>query len=89
MILLEFSREEIIKFLTKGDIYEIRTVEYYETYNEYHNRVVDERRIMEIAYPKEIPFENFISNKTTYTELIPWGIQSVFNRELKAKLLGL
>jgi len=89
MAALEFSRKEMIEFLTKDDIYEVRTVDYYETYSQYHNRVVDEKRTMEIAYSKEIPFENFIANKTTYSTLIEWNIETVFGREMKAKLLNL
>ena len=89
MIHLSFTSHQMREFLTKNDVYEIRTVEYYETYSQYHNRVVDEKRTMEIAYPKEIPFDNFIAGKTSYTELVDWSVTSVFERELKAKLLNL
>jgi hypothetical protein len=88
-MMLEFSRIEMVAFLTKDDVYEIRTVEYYETYSEYHNRVVDVKREMEIAYPKEIPFEKFIANKSTRTQLIEWSIESVFNKKIKTKSLEL
>jgi hypothetical protein len=77
------------EFLTKNGVYEIRTVEYYETYSQYHNKTVDEKRTMEIAYPKEIPFDNFIAGKSSYTDLIDWSLTSVFERELKARLLKL
>ncbi len=88
MAVLEFSRSEMIKFLTK-DRYEVIIVDYYESCNEYHNIVVDRKRTMEIAYSREIPFDNFIANKTTYNDLIDWSIEAVFMREMKAKLLEL
>jgi hypothetical protein len=89
MIHLSFTPHQMREFLTKNGVYEIRTVEYYETYSEYHNKTVDEKRTMEIAYPKEIPFDNFIAGKSSYTDLIDWSLTSVFERELKARLLKL
>ena len=89
MIHLSFTPHQMREFLTKNDVYEIRTVEYYETYTQYHNRVVDEKRTMEIAYPKEIPFDNFIAGKETYTDLVDWSLRFVFERELKTRLLKL
>jgi regulatory protein YycH of two-component signal transduction system YycFG len=77
------------EFLTKNDVYEIKIVEYYEAYNEYHNRVVEEKRTMEIAYPKQIPFDNFIAAKEGYTDLVEWSLTSVFEREMVEKLLQL
>ncbi len=89
MIQLSFTPHQMREFLTKNGVYEIRTVEYYETYSQYHNKTVDEKRTMEIAYPKEIPFDNFIAGKSSYTDLIDWSLTSVFERELKARLLKL
>jgi len=89
MIHLSFTPHQMREFLTKNGVYEIRTVEYYETYSQYHNKTVDEKRTMEIAYPKEILFDNFIAGKSSYTDLIDWSLTSVFERELKARLLKL
>ena len=89
MIHLSFTPHQMREFLTKNDVYEIRTVEYYETYNEYHNRVVEEKRTMEIVYPKQIPFDNFIAGKEGYTDLVEWSLTSVFEREMIEKLLQL
>jgi hypothetical protein len=86
---LTFTPHRMREFLTKNDLYEIRTVEYYETYSQYHNRVVDEKRTMEIAYPKEIPFKIFIADKSSYNDLVYWSLTSVFRRELETKLLNL
>ena len=88
MIQLTFTRDEIIKFLNKTEIYDIRTVSVLNTYTEWHNKVVDEEVQIEIAWPKDIPLENFLANKT-YHQLADWTLNSVFIRELKIKLLAL
>lgn len=88
MIQLTFTRDEIIKFLNKTEIYNIETVSVPNTYNVYHNRVVEEEVQIEIVWPKDIPLENFLANKT-YFQLTEWTLNSVFNRELKIKLLDL
>ena len=89
MIHLSFTPHQMREFLTKNDVYEIKIVEYYEAYNEYHNRVDEEKRTMEIAYPKQIPFDNFIAGKEGYTDLVEWSLTSVFEREMIEKLLQL
>lgn len=88
MIQLMFTRDEIIKFLNKTKTYDIKIVPVINTYTEWHNKVVDEEVLIEIAWPKDIPLENFLANKT-YHQLANWTINSVFTRELKIKLLSL
>lgn len=88
MIQLTFTRDEIIKFLNKTEIYNIETVSVLNTYAEYHNKVVDKDVQIEIAWPKDLPLENFLANKT-YFQLTEWTLNAVFNRELKYKLLDL
>lgn len=88
MVQLTFTRDEIIKFLNKTEIYNIETVSVPNTYTEYHNKVVDEDVQIEIAWPKDLPLENFLANKT-YFQLTEWTLNAVFSRELKYKLLDL
>lgn len=88
MVQLTFTRDEIIKFLNKTEIYNIETVVVPNTYTEYHNKVVDEDVQIEIAWPKDLPLENFLANKT-YFQLTEWTLNAVFSRELKYKLLDL
>lgn len=88
MITMTFTPKEMREFLKNTGKYEIETVSVQYSYTEYHNRVVDDVREVEIAYPIEIPVNNFIANKT-YSEILKWSISSVFERELKNKLLNL
>jgi hypothetical protein len=88
MIQLHFTLHQMREFLNKTGNYNIEVVKVTYSYNEYHNKVVDEERELEIAYPKEIPLENFTANKT-YVELLNWSLTSVFETELKSKLLNL
>ena len=88
MVQLTFTRDEIIKFLDKTEIYDIKTVSVPNTYAEYHNRVVEEDVQIEIALPKDLPLENFLANKT-FVQLTDWTLSAVFSRELKHKLLNL
>lgn len=85
---LTFTPYEMRNFLTKTENYNIEIIDVTYSYNEYHNKVVEENRQLEIAYPKEIPLENFIVNKS-YVQLLDWSLTAVFERELKAKLLNL
>lgn len=88
MIQLHFTPHQMREFLTKSGNYNIEVIKVVYSYTEYHNKVVEEERELEIAYPTEIPLENFTSNKT-YVQLLDWSLTSVFERELKAKLLNL
>jgi hypothetical protein len=88
MMQLTFTRDEIIQFLNKTEIYDIKTVSVLNTYTEWHNRAIDEEVQIEIAWPKDIPLENFLANKT-YHQLTYWTLNAVFTREFKIKLLAL
>jgi hypothetical protein len=88
MLSLTFSYHEMKEFLLKTDKYLIENISISYSYHEYHNKVVEDTKKFEIVYPKEIPLENFIANKT-YAQLLHWSISSVFERELKNKLLNL
>lgn len=89
MIDIQFSKEEMIKFILKNGQYQITTVKYTHTYTEYHNRIVEEERSIEIAYPSDIDIQNFLVGKSERVHFDKWSIQSVFERELKSKLLNL
>lgn len=89
MIDIQFSQEEMKEFILKESKYEIKSVTYTHTYTEHHNRVVEEERMIEIAHPTEIPLENFLKGKDDGYTLGRWSVESVFERELKSKLLNL
>jgi hypothetical protein len=88
MLSISFSSEEMREFLHKTDKYFFKVLKVSYSYSEYHNKVVDTEREIEILYPKDIPLENFLANKT-YVQLLNWSLVSVFERELKIKLLNL
>lgn len=88
MINLTFTTQQMRNFLIKNDNYHIQVITVNYTYHEYHDKVVEETREIEIAYPKEIPLENFLANKN-YSQLLEWSLSSVFSRELTNKLLNL
>jgi len=88
MIQLSFTPYQMREFLTKGGNYNIEVITVTYSYSEYHNVVREEERELEIVYPNDIPLENFTANKT-YVQLLDWSLTSVFERELKAKLLNL
>jgi hypothetical protein len=88
MTQLHFTLHQMREFLTKRGVYRTDVIKVNYTYHEYHNKVVDVERELEIAYPAEIPLENFTANKT-YAQLLDWSLTSVFQRELAAKLLNL
>jgi hypothetical protein len=88
MITLQFTVEEMRKFLTKNGKYEIQIVSVPHQWKEYHNRVMEGVRSIEIVYPTDVPLKNFIGNKD-YTQMLKWSIPQVFERELKEKLLDL
>jgi hypothetical protein len=88
MIHLSFTPYQMREFLIKGGNYNIEVIKVTYSYSEYHNVVREEERELEIAYPIDIPLENFTANKT-YIQLLDWSLTSVFERELKAKLLNL
>ena len=54
---VNFTQDEMKKFILKNEQYQITTVKYIHTYTEYHNRVVEEERSVEIAYPSDIDIE--------------------------------
>jgi hypothetical protein len=77
------------KFLIDSGKYKIDSIDYNYQYTEYHNKVVDEVRKIDVVYPIDIPLDIFISDKS-YSELTrEWSTIAVFNRELKIKLLNL
>ena len=86
---VNFTYDEMKKFILKNGQYQITTVKYIHTYKEYHNRVVEEERSIEIAYPSDIDIENFLAGKSERAHFDKWSITSVFGRELKNKLLDL
>lgn len=88
MIHLHFTPNQMRDFLAKSGNYNIEIIKVVYSYTQYHNKVVDEERELEIAYPIEIPLENFVANKS-YVQLLDWSLISVFERELKDKLLKL
>ncbi len=88
MIQLSFTPYQMREFLTKGGNYNIEVITVTYSYSEYHNVVREEERELEIVYPNDIPLENFTANKT-YVQLLDWSLTSVFERELKSKLLNL
>jgi ABC-type amino acid transport substrate-binding protein len=88
MIHLSFTPYQMREFLIKGGNYNIEVIKVTYSYSEYHNVVREEERELEIAHPIDIPLENFTANKT-YVQLLDWSLTSVFERELKAKLLNL
>jgi hypothetical protein len=88
MIQLHFTPHQMREFLKKRGNYNIEVIKVTYSYTEYHNKVVEEDRELEIAYPNQIPLENFTANKT-YIQLLDWSLTSVFERELKEKLLNL
>lgn len=88
MIQLTFTSQQMREFIGKTGIYNIESITVNYSYTEYHNRVVDEERQIEIAYPKEVPLKNFIANKT-YIQLLDWSLSTVFEKVLKEKLLNL
>jgi hypothetical protein len=75
MISIDFTFDEMRKFLSNTGKYEIEVI------------VLNDSKI-EIAYPKDIPLENFKHGKD-YHQLIEWKILPVFKRELKNKILNL
>lgn len=85
---LEFTMEEMKRFLTQKGKYRIETISVPHHHTEYHNRIVEEMREIEIAYPKDIPLKNFIGNKD-YNQISKWSLREVFGRELKETLLNL
>lgn len=88
-MMINFTQDEMKKFILKNGQYQITTVKYIHTYKEYHNRIVEEERSVEIAYPSDIDIENFVAGKSDRGHFDKWSIQSVFGRELKNKLLNL
>jgi hypothetical protein len=88
MIHLSFTPYQMREFLIKGGNYNIEVVKVTYSYTQYHNVIREEERELEIAYPIDIPLENFMANKT-YVQLLDWSLTSVFERELKVKLLNL
>lgn len=88
MIDLAFTNKQMRDFLTKTNNYHIEIVTVNYTYYEYHDQPIEETREIEIAYPKEIPLDNFLANKT-YIQILEWSLSSVFSRELRAKLLNM
>jgi hypothetical protein len=70
---IEFSKEEMISFLHK------RQYRFKEIIIQW-NKVV-------IAYPEEIPWENFSAIKKE-KDLLLWKLENTFIRELKHKLLS-
>jgi hypothetical protein len=88
MITIDFTLEEMRKYLLNTGIYEIGIVKYTQAYTEYSNRILNTDKEMEIAYPKDIPLDNFINGKE-YLQLSKWSIPTVFKREIKNKILNL
>lgn len=88
MMQLTFTQQQMRDFLNKEQKYKIQVIKVEYSYRDYHNKVVDEIRDLEIVYPIEIPLENFTANKT-YVQLLYWSLTSVFERELQSKLLDL
>jgi regulatory protein YycH of two-component signal transduction system YycFG len=85
---LTFTSQQMRDFLIKTDKYHIQIIPVTYHYHEYHDKLIEDTRQIEIAYPKEIPLDNFLANKT-YSQILEWSLTSVFNRELQSKLLSL
>jgi hypothetical protein len=74
MLDISFSESEITSYLLRTKRWGIVDV-------------MVEGSTIKIAHPLDIPFENFIVNKTI-TEILKWEIIEIFKEELKDKLLN-
>lgn len=88
--MIEFTKEEQISFLQRIG-YEVVDYKWIEYVPVYHNNTEEVERSVKLAIPNDIPYENFIKGKSLdnlapYSE---WTMSSVFNREIKKRILNL
>jgi hypothetical protein len=74
MLDINFSEDEMTYYLLRTKRWEIA-------------EVVANDSTVKIAFPSEIPFENFIVNKND-NQILEWEVTKIFKEELKNKLLN-
>lgn len=85
---ISFSIEEMSEYLIKTGRWLVSDVSYTHYEHYYHNRVEETQRSVKIAYPSDIPLENFTINKDEF-QLLNWTVDKIFLNEIKQKLLNL
>jgi hypothetical protein len=81
-IQLNFTLDEISKYLINTGRWGISDVNYITIENK-----IEVLKTIKIAYPIDIPIENFIPLKSEI-QLLEWEVTKIFEHEIKLKILN-